>query len=62
MNVDYRFTTPDDRSPFFSKRTVRVKFLQAYLLSGGSSGRLARGDAMIEMDFVDEMREVPQLC
>jgi hypothetical protein len=36
---------------------VRVKFLQAYLLSGGSSGRLARGDAMIEMEFLDEATE-----
>ncbi|CAB9515098.1 expressed unknown protein [Seminavis robusta] len=34
--------------------TVRVKFLQAYLLSGGSSGRLARGDAMLEYTFIDE--------
>ena len=33
---------------------VRGKFLQAYLLSGGSNGRLARGDAMIEMDFIDQ--------
>lgn len=41
----------------FFCRSVRVKFLQAYLLSGGPNGRLARGDAMIEMDFIDETRE-----
>lgn len=38
-------------------RTVRVKFLQAYLLSGGSNGRLAKGDAMIELDFIDEAQD-----
>lgn len=32
-----------------------MKFLQAYLLSGGSGGRLARGDAMLEIDFIVEV-------
>jgi hypothetical protein len=35
-------------------RSVRVKFLQAYLLSGGSGGRLARGDATLDFIFIDE--------
>jgi hypothetical protein len=34
--------------------SVRVKFLQAYLLSGGSGGRLARGDATLDFIFIDE--------
>lgn len=32
--------------------TVRAKLFQAFLLSGGPSGRLMRGDAIVELDFL----------
>jgi hypothetical protein len=32
---------------------VRVKFYQAFLLSGGTNGRLARGDELLEMEFLE---------
>jgi len=31
--------------------SVSAKLYQAFLLLGGQSGRLARGDALIELDF-----------
>jgi hypothetical protein len=37
--------------PFYS--VVRVKLFQAFLLSGGANGRLARGDELVEMEFVE---------
>lgn len=32
---------------------VRVKLFQAFLLSGGLNGRLARGDELVEMEFME---------
>lgn len=32
-------------------RTARVKLLHTFLLSGGSSGRLTKGDELIEIEF-----------
>ena len=32
---------------------VRVKLFQAFLLSGGANGRLARGDELLEMEFME---------
>ncbi|EEC44904.1 predicted protein [Phaeodactylum tricornutum CCAP 1055/1] len=32
--------------------TVRVKLFQAFLLSGGSNGRIARGNALVELEFL----------
>ena len=32
---------------------VRVKLFQAFFLSGGFNGRLARGDELVEMEFID---------
>jgi hypothetical protein len=32
-------------------RTVRTKILHTFLLAGGSSGRLTKGDEVIEMEF-----------
>jgi hypothetical protein len=39
--------------PFVFISVVRVKLFQAFLLSGGSNGRLARGDALVEMEFIE---------
>jgi hypothetical protein len=33
--------------------SVRAKLFQAFLLSGGPSGRMARGDALVELEFLD---------
>ena len=30
-----------------------MKFFQAFLLSGGPNGRLARGDELVELEFVE---------
>lgn len=40
-------------SPYLSSfyRTVRVKMLHTFLLSGGPHGRLTRGDELVEMEF-----------
>lgn len=32
--------------------TVRAKLFQAFLLSGGPNGRLAKGDALVELEFL----------
>jgi hypothetical protein len=32
---------------------VRVKLFQAFLLSGGANGRIARGDELLEMEFME---------
>lgn len=57
--TDFRInaTALEQESVETTMLTVRVKFLQAYLLSGGASGRLARGDATIELDFIEEASE-----
>jgi hypothetical protein len=34
--------------------SVRAKLFQAFLLSGGPSGRMARGDALVELEFLGE--------
>ena len=34
-------------------RIVRVKLFQAFLLSGGSKGRIVRGDELVEMEFFE---------
>jgi hypothetical protein len=34
--------------------TVQVTWYQAFLMSGGSSGKINSGDALIELDFVDK--------
>jgi hypothetical protein len=31
-----------------------VKLFQAFLLSGGPNGRLARGDELVELEFVGD--------
>jgi hypothetical protein len=33
--------------------SVRAKLFQAFLLSGGPSGRMARGEALVELEFMD---------
>jgi hypothetical protein len=33
--------------------SVRAKLFQAFLLSGGQNGRIARGDALVELDFIE---------
>ena len=38
-------------------RFVRAKSFQAFLLSGGPNGRLARGDELFEMEFTEGDRE-----
>jgi hypothetical protein len=30
-----------------------VKLFQAFLLSGGANGRIARGDELLEMEFME---------
>ena len=32
---------------------MNVRLYQAFLLMGGPSGRMAHGDALIELDFMD---------
>ena len=41
-------------------RVVRIKVFQAFLLSGGVNGRLAKGDEVLEMEFVegDDLEEI----
>jgi hypothetical protein len=39
--------------PFIFISVVRVKLFQAFFLSGGFNGRLARGDELVEMEFID---------
>jgi hypothetical protein len=39
--------------PFVFTSVVRVKLFQAFLLSGGFNGRLARGDELVEMEFIE---------
>jgi hypothetical protein len=45
------------------KRVVRVKLYQAFLLSGGPYGRLARGDELVLMEFSkgEDMEEVQNI-
>lgn len=38
--------------------SVKVKLYQAFLMSGGPSGRIARGDALVELDFVETKVEM----
>ena len=38
--------------------TVSAKLYQAFLLMGGPSGRMARGDALIELDLVEGAQEI----
>jgi hypothetical protein len=33
--------------------TIQTKLYQAFLMSGGPSGRIARGVALVEIDFVE---------
>jgi len=34
-----------------ARRMIRVKWYQAFVMSGGSRARLYRGDELIEMEF-----------
>jgi hypothetical protein len=33
--------------------TIQAKIYQAFLMSGGKSGRISRGVALVEVDFVE---------
>ncbi|GAX19221.1 hypothetical protein FisN_4Lh194 [Fistulifera solaris] len=40
--------------------TVQVTWYQAFLMSGGSSGKINSGDALIELDFVDKEEDTDE--
>jgi hypothetical protein len=46
-------TTKKFLTQFLNCRIAKVKIFQAFLLSGGANGRLARGDEVFEMEFAD---------
>ena len=48
-------STEDDseRSSGQAWMSVEAKLYQAFLMSGGQSGRIARGDALVELHFVE---------
>jgi hypothetical protein len=53
--VDFRGSIKPT-SPIFtfsSFRVVRVKVFQAFLLSGGVNGRFAKGDELMEIEFME---------
>jgi hypothetical protein len=45
----------EDGTPPETLISVRVKLFQGFLLSGGPSGRMARGDALVVLEFLDPL-------